>query len=80
MTLHSEIWGEIEKPGRMMDTRAFIGDGHQGLPNTCQVSVSVSRRVTEFPRFCLRILKIPLGAYSIFACFMGRLLKGRQAK
>ena len=42
MTFHSEIWGETEKPGRMMDTRAYIGDDHQGLPDTCQVGGSVT--------------------------------------
>ena len=52
-TLHSEIWRETEKPGRMMDTQAFVGDDHPGLPKTCQVSGSVSQslpelRVTEF--------------------------------
>ena len=35
MTFHSEIWGETEKPGRMIDTQAFIGDDDPGLPNTC---------------------------------------------
>ena len=38
-------------------------------------------RVTEFLRFCL--LKIPLGAYSILACFSvsgGDYQEGRQAK
>ena len=30
MTLYSEIWGEIEKPGTMMGTQAFIGDDHPG--------------------------------------------------
>ena len=33
VTLHSEIWGETEKPGRMIDALAFIGDDNQGLPN-----------------------------------------------
>ena len=28
VTLHPEIWGETEKPGRMFDTQAFIGDDH----------------------------------------------------
>ena len=33
VTLHSEIWGETaEKPGRIMDTQAFIGDDYTGLP------------------------------------------------
>ena len=34
VTHHSEIWGETEKPARMMDTRV-IGDDPQGVPNTC---------------------------------------------
>ena len=38
MTLHSEIGGESEKPGRIIDTQAFIEDDHPGLPNTCYVS------------------------------------------
>ena len=35
VTLHSEIWGETEKPGRMIDTQAFIGDYCMVLPNMC---------------------------------------------
>ena len=67
MTRHSEIWGETEKPGGMILIQAFIEDDHPGLPNTCQVSGSVSRSLPELcvtvsVRFCL--FKIPLGAYS----------------
>ena len=74
VTLYSEIWGETEKPGRIMDTQAFIGDDHPGLPNTCKVGGSVSRslpklRVTELLRFCP--FEIPLGAYLILTCFRG---------
>ena len=31
MTLYSEIWVEIEKPGTMMGTQTFIGDDHPGF-------------------------------------------------
>ena len=83
VTLHSEVLGETEKPGRMMDTQAFIGDDYPGLPNMCQVGDSVSRslpelRVTEFLRFYL--FEIPLGANSNLVCFRRRLPEGRQAK
>ena len=47
MTLHSEIWLETEKPRRMMDTRAFIGDDHHGLPDTCWVGGSLPRSIPE---------------------------------
>ena len=30
MTLYSEIWDEIEKPGTMMGTQTFIRDDHPG--------------------------------------------------
>ena len=32
------------------------------------------------PGLRLYLFKIPLGAYSILACFSGRLLEGRQVK
>ena len=38
VTFHSEIWGETEKPGRIMNTKAIIGDDYTSLPNTFQVS------------------------------------------
>ena len=47
VTLHSEIWGEYEKPGRIIDTQAFIEDDHPDLPNTCYVSGFVSRSLPE---------------------------------
>ena len=30
MTFYSEIWGETEKPGRMMGTQPLIRDDHPG--------------------------------------------------
>ena len=80
MTLNSEISGEIEKPGRMIDTQAFIEDDHPGLPNTCYASGFVSK---SLPELCVAMsvrFKIPLGAYSMlkFSLFKRQII-GREA-
>ena len=31
MTLYSEIWGETEKPGTIINTQALTGDAHPGV-------------------------------------------------
>ena len=52
MTIHSEIWGETEKPGRIMDTQAFIGDDYTDLLKTLRC------REVDLVGYLKRILKI----------------------
>ena len=47
VTLHAEIWHETVKPGKMMDTQAFVGDDHPGLTDTCWVGGSVPQSLPE---------------------------------
>ena len=38
MTVYSDVWGEAEKPGTMMDTRTFIRDDQLGLDSFAKMS------------------------------------------